>query len=137
MSGKTGHRGLDEQEQDGAARAPILIVDDSGYARQRLRRFLKAEGWDRVAEAADGEEALDRYREKRPELVLIDQVMRGRPGIETARALLRRDPQARIVMFTAVSDPEVHRRALEAGIQRVLCKNDWKGLQDVLAPERG
>ncbi|MCP4656769.1 MAG: response regulator [bacterium] len=114
----------------------VLIVDDSGYTRKRLRRFLAAEGWERVMEAADGDEALVRYHEDRPTLVLIDQVMRGRAGIDTARLLLERDPGARILMLTVVSDPQLHRRALDAGILRVVNKSDEEALRDALAPER-
>jgi DNA-binding NarL/FixJ family response regulator len=119
--------------------SPVLIVDDSGYARRRLRRFLNTRGVTEVVEAADGAAALRSYGRCREQgqlpLVLVDQVMRGQAGIETARILLERDPAARIVMLTMVSDPEVHRRALEAGILHVLKKNDWEGLGDVLGTE--
>lgn len=137
MSAEVERRGLVAVFPDPPKNAgTVLIVDDSGYARRRLRRFLKAEGWPQVTEAGGGDEALCRYRDERPALVLIDQVMRGRCGIDTARLLLERDPTARILMFTVVCDPEVHRRALEAGILHVLRKHDWKGLRDVLEPER-
>jgi len=113
----------------------VLVVDDSAYTRSRLRRFIAEQGWKEVLEAADGDEALGLYARQRPRLVLIDLIMRGRGGLETARLLLESDPDARIVMLTVVSDAETHARALETGILRVVNKSDWDALRDVLKKE--
>ena len=121
----------------GEDRPVILIVDDSGLARKRLRRFLADEGWERIVEAADGDEALVRFAEHRPAVVLIDQVMRGIEGIETVRLLRERDPQVRVFMLTVVSDPELHERAREVGILQVINKSDKEALREALAAERG
>ncbi len=110
----------------------VLIVDDSGYARLRIRRFLTAEGPWTVDEASDGDEALERFARARPGLVLIDQIMRGREGLEVARLLLERDPKANIVMLTSVSDPWFRERALGAGVRKVLGKDDLEALLPIL-----
>ena len=115
--------------------ACVLVVDDSGYARLRLRRFLKEYGCPRVIEAADGDEALAAYDRERPALVIADHVMRGKDGIEVARLLLARDTSARIVMLTVISDQEVHERALRAGVLKVLVKGDFEGLSRLLERE--
>ncbi len=120
----------------GSSPPGVLIVDDSGYTRRRLRRFIVAEGWTQVLEAADGDAALALYSEHQPSLVLIDQIMRGKEGVETGRLLLEKDPDARLVMLTVVSDPELHARALKAGFLHVLRKTDWDALRNVLVEER-
>lgn len=114
---------------------PVLIVDDSGYARLRLRRFLEELGFTEVVEAADGSEAALLFSEHRPSLVFVDQVMRGQEGIETARLLLARAPRTKIVMLTVLSDDQTRHRALEAGILQVVAKGDWDSLRDFLSGE--
>jgi len=113
----------------------VLVVDDSAYARLRLRRFLSEYGCARVIEAADGDEALAAYDRERPDLVISDHVMRGKDGIEVARLLRERDGSARIVMLTVISDHEVHARALRAGVLKVLVKGDFDGLSQLLRQE--
>ncbi len=90
-----------------------------------------------MIEAEDGDQALDLLATHGPCLVLLDQVMRGKQGMETAREMLERDPEARIVMFTAVSDPTTRAEALRTGILRVVEKANWMGLEDVLVEQRG
>jgi DNA-binding NarL/FixJ family response regulator len=116
----------------------VLIVDDSAYARSRLRKFLLARGYENVGEASDGDEALDWFARHHPTLVLMDQVMRGRAGIETARQMIARDPKVSIVMLTVVTDKAVHEQALSVGVKKVLPKADYEGLAVALAEiERG
>src|SRR5512147_1101356 len=98
----------------------VLIVDDSAYARSRLRKFLLARGYEDIGEAADGDVALEWFARHHPALVLMDQVMRGRAGIETARQMIAGDPKVSIVMLTVVTDKAVHEQALSAGVRKVL-----------------
>jgi DNA-binding NarL/FixJ family response regulator len=110
----------------------VLIVDDSAYARGRLRRFMAEHGFSSIIEAADGDEALACQAQHHPELVLLDQVMRGRAGIDTASLLLARDPDVHVIMLTVVTDRETHTKALKAGIACVLPKADLVGLATAL-----
>lgn len=115
----------------GAARErgrSVLVVDDSGYARLRARRFLESLGVETVLEAADGGEALALYSSARPALVVLDQIMRGAEGLDVARALSETDPEARIVMLTVLSDPELPGRARRAGIAAVIEKDRLEDL---------
>jgi DNA-binding NarL/FixJ family response regulator len=113
-------------------RRPLLIVDDSAYARSRLRRFMAERGFTEIVEAADGDQALARQLECQPGLVLLDEVMRGRSGIETARLLLAHDPGIDVIMLTVLTDRDVREHALGAGIKRVLPKADFASLAVVL-----
>jgi DNA-binding NarL/FixJ family response regulator len=90
------------------------------------------QGFDPIIEAADGDEALACQAQHHPELVLLDQVMRGRAGIDTARLLLARDPDVHVIMLTVVTDRETHTKALKAGIERVLPKADLVSLATAL-----
>lgn len=115
----------------GAARErgrSILVVDDSGYARLRARRYLESLGVETVLEAADGEEALSLYFSAWPALVLLDQIMRGTEGLDVARALSEADPEARIVMLTVLSDPGLAVRARQAGVAAVIAKDRLEDL---------
>jgi two-component system response regulator VicR len=64
----------------------ILVVDDSKNARSAVSFVLKSKGFE-VTEAADGEEALERFRERRPDLVLADALMPRKNGYELCAAL--------------------------------------------------
>ncbi len=78
----------------------ILIVDDSGFARRTLRQMLEAGGHS-VEEAANGNDALERYFLKKPDLVLLDMVMEGLTGMEVLTRLKELDPEARVIVATA------------------------------------
>jgi len=113
----------------------ILVVDDSGYARLRARRFLESRGVENVLEAADGEEALAVYFAAWPSLVVLDQVMRGTEGLEVARTLREADPQVRVVMLTVLSDPDLRDRARDAGVLAVVAKDRLEDLAPFLGEE--
>jgi len=78
----------------------ILIVDDSGFARRTLRHMLETAGHT-VDEAANGNDALERYFLRRPDLVLLDLVMEGTTGMEVLARLKELDQHARVVIATA------------------------------------
>jgi two-component system, chemotaxis family, chemotaxis protein CheY len=81
-------------------KAKILLVDDSGLARRSLRAILEPAGYD-VVEADDGMNALERYFLERPDLVLLDLVMRGMTGLEVLTKLHELDRDARVVVVSA------------------------------------
>ena len=85
------------------ARAPrLLVVDDATIMRMRIAGIAREAGWDVGAEATNGREGLDRYGEHRPDLVTLDIVMPELDGVETLRELRAADPNARVVMVSAV-----------------------------------
>lgn len=115
----------------------VLVVDDSGYARLRARRFLESLGVETILEAADGEEALSTYFSARPSLVILDQVMRGAEGLDVARTIRERDPNARVVMLTVLSDPDLQGQAREAGVTAVIAKDRLEDLAPFVRGVRG
>jgi two-component system, chemotaxis family, chemotaxis protein CheY len=82
--------------------ANVLIVDDAAFMRMMLRKIIAVSGHTVVGEAADGEAALEMYRDLRPDLTTLDITMPGRDGIEVLREILQIDPNARVVMCSAL-----------------------------------
>lgn len=85
----------------------VLIVDDEDDMRALLREMIQIanEGLSVAGEAVDGDEALRRWREDRPDVVLLDQRMPGLSGLETAERMLQESPNQAVVLFTAYLDP--------------------------------
>ena len=94
--------------------AKVLIVDDSGLTRRSLRQILETAGYE-VAEADNGLEALERYFLDKPDVVLLDLVMRGMYGLEVLQKIRELDPQARIVVVSADIQTSSQDLAGEAG----------------------
>jgi DNA-binding NarL/FixJ family response regulator len=82
----------------------ILIADDSATVRRVVHSYLADQGIDVCGEAADGEDAIEKARALRPDLVLLDVAMPRTNGIEVASALKEMMPGIRIVLFTMYSD---------------------------------
>jgi two-component system chemotaxis response regulator CheY len=80
--------------------AKILLVDDSGLARRSMRAILEPAGY-QVVEAEDGMSALERYFLEKPDLVLLDLVMRGMSGLDVLSKLHELDGDARVVVVSA------------------------------------
>jgi two-component system chemotaxis response regulator CheY len=80
--------------------AKVLLVDDSGLARRSTRRILEGAGYS-VVEAEDGLSALERYSIEKPDVVLLDLVMKGMYGLEVLEKIRQLDPAARVIVVTA------------------------------------
>ena len=99
----------------------ILIAEDETIIRLDLRDLLERAGHEVVAEARDGEEAVELAREHAPELAVLDVKMPRLVGIEAARRNLA-DQAIPIVMLTAYGQDELVSRAVEAGVFGYLVK---------------
>src|SRR5436309_1122020 len=99
----------------------ILIAEDETIIRLGLRQLLERAGYDVVAEAKDGEEAVALARSEQPELAILDVKMPKLDGIEAARRILEERPVP-IVMLTAYGQQELVSRAVEVGVFGYLTK---------------
>jgi response regulator NasT len=99
----------------------ILVAEDETIIRLDLRGLLERAGYDVVAEARDGEEAVELARVHEPDLALMDVKMPRLDGIEAARRMLEERPIP-IVMLTAFDQRELVERAAEAGVYGYLVK---------------
>jgi DNA-binding NarL/FixJ family response regulator len=102
----------------------ILIVDDSPHVRRSLRRLLETKHDWVVSEAENGGDAIDRAKELRPDLIVIDLAMPVLNGIVASSVLKQIMPAAPIVMFTAFSDPHIKRMAMAAGLDSFVDKSE-------------
>lgn len=100
----------------------LLIADDASFMRQMIREILEPEGFEIVAEAADGLEALAQYQAVKPDLVTMDIVMPKRSGIDAVRDILELDPQAQVVMCSALGQETLVTEALHAGARDFIVK---------------
>jgi two-component system chemotaxis response regulator CheY len=78
----------------------VLLVDDSGLARRSTRRLLEGAGY-QVVEAEDGMAAIEQYFVEKPDVVMLDLVMKGMYGLEVLSTLREMDPDARVVVLSA------------------------------------
>ena len=99
----------------------ILVVDDSGLARRRARGILETGGYE-VIEAEDGMAALERYFIEKPDLVMLDLVMKGMYGLDVLARLRQMDPEARVVVVSADVQTSSHQMAADAGAAGFLIK---------------
>ena len=100
----------------------VMIVDDSLFMRKMLRDILEEEGYEVVAEASDGVEAVQMYGEHRPGLTTLDIVMPNKTGIEALREIMALDPAARVVMCSAIGQEALTTAATEAGAKAFILK---------------
>ncbi len=102
----------------------VLIVDDQRLMREGLRTLLELEpGIEVVGEAADGREALARYEESKPDVVLMDVRMPVMDGVEATRRLTESDPSAKVIILTTFDDDAYVFDGLRAGALGYLLKD--------------
>jgi two-component system, chemotaxis family, chemotaxis protein CheY len=99
----------------------ILLVDDSAMARRGSRQILESAGY-AVAEAEDGLVALERYFLEKPDLVLLDLVMRGMNGLDVLKKLTEMDERARVIVLSADVQDSSRQLAEAAGAAGFLNK---------------
>ena len=111
-----------------------LIVDDDHHMRLLIRLTLETGDGDIAVagEAESGPAALEAIRDDRPDVVVLDNMMPGMSGLEVARQVLRDDPDARIVLFSAALDDRTLEQAGALGIRACLDKTSIERLSDTL-----
>jgi len=100
----------------------ILIVDDTLFMRTLLKNILFSGGHDIVGEAGDGDEAIAKYRELKPDLVTMDIVMPKVNGIDALKEIRAINPGARVVMCTAVGQEQMVKLAIKTGAKGYIVK---------------
>lgn len=104
----------------------VLLVDDHDLVRTGIRRLLEDRASDRgikvIAEAASGEEAIDKVKAEKPDVVLMDVNMPGIGGLEATRRMLQVNPGLKLIVLTVHADGPLPRRLLQAGAKGYLTK---------------
>jgi two-component system, chemotaxis family, chemotaxis protein CheY len=102
--------------------AKILVCDDSAFMRMMLKRVLVDGGHEVVGEAGDGMQAVQLFRQLKPDITTMDITMPKLNGVEAVKLIYKEDPIARVVMVTAIGQQAIINEALEAGASDFLLK---------------
>jgi two-component system chemotaxis response regulator CheY len=100
----------------------VLIVDDAIFMRNMIKDIFAGSGFEVVGEAANGLEAVEKFRELRPDLTTMDIVMPFKSGIEATREIVKIDPHAVVVMCSALGQEALVMEAIEAGASDFIVK---------------
>jgi two-component system chemotaxis response regulator CheY len=107
--------------KEGKTLAKILVVDDAMFMRNKTSRLLSENGY-QVVEASNGEEAVKRHIEEKPDVVLMDITMPVLDGIEALKQIKENDPNVKVVMVTALGQKSMVLEALKAGARDFIVK---------------
>ncbi len=102
--------------------AKILITDDSILARKQLKDIISTLGSPVFIEAVDGQDAIDKYKESKPDLVFLDIVMPKKDGNAAIREIMEFDSEANIIIASSVGTQSQLKLALEAGAKDFIQK---------------
>jgi len=102
-----------------------MIVDDAVFMRQMIAKILIAEGHEICAEASSAKEAVEKYKQIKPDLVTMDIVMpkvEEIDGIAAVKEIMKLDPQAKIIMVSAMGQHSLVVEAIQAGAKDFVTK---------------
>ena len=111
----------------------LLVVDDAVIIRKIITDTVTSLGWQVVGEAADGREAIEQYKKLNPDLVTLDLVMPEHDGMYALRGIMGADPEAKVVVVSAIEQKGVLKDAFKAGAMDFVVKPfDKENLQNTL-----
>lgn len=99
----------------------IMIVDDSSFMRMMLKDILKAK-YEIAGEATNGQEAVDKFKTLKPDLVTIDMIMPVLNGIDAVKEITKIDPKAKIIMVSAMGQELLVEEAIQSGTKAFIVK---------------
>lgn len=113
--------------------AKVLIVDDSKTSRKFLRNMLEEAGHEIIAEAVDGVEGVQKYKDVKPDIVTMDITMPVMDGIEAVTEIMKYDDDAKVIMVTAAGQKNNMVDALKRGASDFIQKPfDSKVILDII-----
>jgi len=111
----------------------LLVADDAMIIRQIIKDMAINAGWEVVGEAANGQEAIDRYQELKPDAVTLDLVMPEHDGLHALHGIMAFDSEAKILVVSALEQRGVLKDAIKAGASDFVAKPfDKRNLQATL-----
>ena len=107
----------------------IIVVDDSPFASKQIKDLVEENGYEVIGYANSGEEGIKMYEELHPDIVILDIIMPGIDGIETAEILEKSDPDVTILMLSSLCDTGTLEEVRAIGVKYLIPK-PWE--DDVL-----
>jgi two-component system chemotaxis response regulator CheY len=102
--------------------ARVLVVDDAAFMRKMVTDALTKGGHEVVGEAANGNEAVERYRELRPEVTTLDITMPDKDGLAALEEIIGLDPAARVIMCSALGQESKVLQSIKIGAKDFIVK---------------
>lgn len=93
----------------------VLVVDDAVFMRMKLKDILESNGYEVVGEAQDGMDAIEKYKTERPDLVTMDITMPEMDGVQALKEIKKIDPDATVIMCSAMGQQSMVMDAIQAG----------------------
>jgi two-component system chemotaxis response regulator CheY len=100
----------------------VLIVDDTAFMRLTIKTMLEKNEFEIVGEAENGKEAIEKYFEYRPDIVTMDITMPEMSGIQALKAIKQKEPQAKIIIISAMGQESLVKEAIMAGAESFIVK---------------
>lgn len=100
----------------------ILVADDASFMRMMIKDILTKNGFEIAGEAVNGLDAVDKYKELKPELVIMDITMPEMDGIQAVKEIKSIDPNAKIIMCSAMGQQAMVIEAIQAGARDFVVK---------------
>ena len=100
----------------------VLLADDLYFMRMVQKEVLEANGYEIVAEAATGVEAVEKYKELRPDVAVLDITMPETNGLEAMHRIFDMDREARVIICSAIGQQKLILEAINAGIKDFIVK---------------
>ena len=100
----------------------LLVTDDAMIIRQIIKDMATAAGWTVVGEASNGQEAIERYQQLRPDAVTLDLVMPEHDGLHALHGIMEFDPEAKVLIVSALEQRGVLKEAFKAGAAHFVSK---------------
>lgn len=100
----------------------VLLVDDMAFMRSKIKAVLTALGHEVVAEADNGDAAIEQYKECQPDVVFLDITMPGKDGITALQEIIEYDADAKVIMISATGQEQFVRLAVKSGALTFIVK---------------
>jgi len=100
----------------------ILIADDAAFMRMTLRDILTKAGYEIAGEAETGEEAVEKHKQLKPDLLTMDIVMLGEGGIKAVKNIVSSDPSAKVLMVSAMGQQALIVESIQSGAKGFVIK---------------
>ena len=102
--------------------AKVMICDDAAFMRMMIKDILTKNGYNIAGEAENGQKAVEKYAELKPDLVLMDITMPEMDGIEALKKIKALDPNAKVIMCSAMGQQAMVIEAIQSGAKDFIVK---------------